>query len=1154
MTDEILGKYFVCLMPPKMAEIHQRIRRDLEKKFGEPIDHSGPPHVTVKYIGPVTRGDHDALLGNVMTRFALRSHRSPFHLRITGIDSFDRIEGGGTPLFLRVECPELHDFRKEMNEGWDPFSQPEKFPDFKPHMTLGYINRDLTSEEKEWLAKYEVKLTSICPTVVLTRNAYENVLVLNLSNDLTAATLEDFNKAPDAEAGEDPVIHEVAIIPLHERTDDNPAWKAIVEAALAKTRWYHIRSSDARGLHDQWTKLYGEGPNPFDPLSNVDKNTAYLAGFDEDDKLVVGGIVQGVSWDGDRGIYVHYIESKTSFAVAKLIQDWQREYDFITADLENKGLRRLAYRAGFKEYDKGVYLWHRGTPGPILMSWVGDSTLMDPSKLTALTRAQALTARWIEDSQVKSVPVHSWGWIGADGSIAYGTGDNDYHAQHAFRKVKEEYPSDFRTLPGLKYFTQARNIEEAERAINKALENDPDPFAAEDLFTDLISEASGILFGHGWIRVTHPNPGQFGFNGLSWEDASDRAKETILAYLATSTKQWNLDPESAIVWIDFSLEAQGKYTMAEFIDRFYGRKEVDEFFGIIMARSDLSPTSEDYAEFKESHGPNPGCSLGRDKDGYYVYTHRGRSPSYSSPGAIPASKVKQIERTGSAIEASTKRRFFHGTSTAFLDSIKREGLKATPPQRVWEGSLEAMDGYVYLTTSLWTATDHAMTASRKFPGEKLILVVELDRDDPRIFADEDLVPKVYGRIVEQWMHLVPRQERMELHELWELVHGHPPDPIGTNSREHAELLAKIGEGIGDRNDHSLGGLLKRFVNRDNLTIPRFAKLYFEETDSSDYPRFIKSVTERLNRDMTKYLKHIGMTRFIDPDRVVDFLMSSTIDDLDNASNESQGNRARWFVQHRDELAREWPEWFGPEAGMLSGEMPTVAVRDDVKPDEYWVIRGSLRDVKRYDDLENRGERVAGVLTASTKWDDGILLHGTDKKFDRFKAGAYWRGHSEEGHGLIYFSDPNRRPGRKTQAEHIAEARGWLAVVRFDEARSKPFQPTIDDQAADIVREAAKHEWVQASNERLRQALGNHIPYEWAFIIAKLAIPKGYNTFKFWEPSVHEYSIAISDPDLVEIVEWQPRGRNAIMIGKMVTEEVEFWKAIQERIAAKRGES
>ncbi len=41
-----------------------------------------------------------------------------------------------------------------------------------------------------------------------------------------------------------------------------------------------------------------------------------------------------------------------------------------------------------------------------------------------------------------------------------------------------------------------------------------------------------------------------------------------------------------------------------------------------------------------------GVSLGRDKDGYFCYTHRARSKSYESPQQIPIKKVEFVESTG----------------------------------------------------------------------------------------------------------------------------------------------------------------------------------------------------------------------------------------------------------------------------------------------------------------------------------------------------------------------------------------------------------------------------------------------------------------------------------------------------------------------------
>jgi hypothetical protein len=59
-----------------------------------------------------------------------------------------------------------------------------------------------------------------------------------------------------------------------------------------------------------------------------------------------------------------------------------------------------------------------------------------------------------------------------------------------------------------------------------------------------------------------------------------------------------------------------------------------------------TPTAAEYELFRKRHGPKTGVSLAGDKDGFYVYTHRARSKSYSSPDKIPADRVKFIESTG----------------------------------------------------------------------------------------------------------------------------------------------------------------------------------------------------------------------------------------------------------------------------------------------------------------------------------------------------------------------------------------------------------------------------------------------------------------------------------------------------------------------------
>ena len=45
-------------------------------------------------------------------------------------------------------------------------------------------------------------------------------------------------------------------------------------------------------------------------------------------------------------------------------------------------------------------------------------------------------------------------------------------------------------------------------------------------------------------------------------------------------------------------------------------------------------------------GRYKGVSIGRDRTGYFVCTHRASSKSYSSPSKIPESQIKWIRSTG----------------------------------------------------------------------------------------------------------------------------------------------------------------------------------------------------------------------------------------------------------------------------------------------------------------------------------------------------------------------------------------------------------------------------------------------------------------------------------------------------------------------------
>ncbi len=51
-------------------------------------------------------------------------------------------------------------------------------------------------------------------------------------------------------------------------------------------------------------------------------------------------------------------------------------------------------------------------------------------------------------------------------------------------------------------------------------------------------------------------------------------------------------------------------------------------------------------EFLAKTPKSKGCTLAKDKDGYFVYTHRWASKRYKTPAAIPKSIIEYCESTG----------------------------------------------------------------------------------------------------------------------------------------------------------------------------------------------------------------------------------------------------------------------------------------------------------------------------------------------------------------------------------------------------------------------------------------------------------------------------------------------------------------------------
>lgn len=103
-----------------------------------------------------------------------------------------------------------------------------------------------------------------------------------------------------------------------------------------------------------------------------------------------------------------------------------------------------------------------------------------------------------------------------------------------------------------------------------------------------------------------------------------------------------------------------------------------------------------------------------------------------------------------------KTRLYHGTSSAHLDKIQKEGLSGNPEQRVYTVAMNPAPGSVYFASTPKLATKAAVNAHREFGGFPVVLIIEKDLVKPskKFFADEDALIFL--------LHNKPGDERYEI--------------------------------------------------------------------------------------------------------------------------------------------------------------------------------------------------------------------------------------------------------------------------------------------------------------------------------------------------------------------------------------------------------
>lgn len=127
--------YFGLKVPHETARLLSEIN---VSKWGEP-ETPGHYHITVVYIGKSVPVETIAKM--IPAIFSVTSNTKPFTVETNRISCFPPHPKEGTvPIICPIQSEGLLAFRKAVCKGLDAagLEYDKKFPDYKPHVTLGY--------------------------------------------------------------------------------------------------------------------------------------------------------------------------------------------------------------------------------------------------------------------------------------------------------------------------------------------------------------------------------------------------------------------------------------------------------------------------------------------------------------------------------------------------------------------------------------------------------------------------------------------------------------------------------------------------------------------------------------------------------------------------------------------------------------------------------------------------------------------------------------------------------------------------------------------------------------------------------------------------------------------------------------------------------
>lgn len=157
VSEEHRKSWIVSMSFPNDA--YRKLRKVIVGILPDLPEQEDGPHITVMYLGKkVNPTDREAMIEAFNGAVKLAGKPA---ITIGRVETFQPTESSDwkTPVVIEVVSDYLQRLNAIVVRAMNPYNTQKQFPDYRPHITIGYLNRDLTSAEKA--ALWNLKLPEV---------------------------------------------------------------------------------------------------------------------------------------------------------------------------------------------------------------------------------------------------------------------------------------------------------------------------------------------------------------------------------------------------------------------------------------------------------------------------------------------------------------------------------------------------------------------------------------------------------------------------------------------------------------------------------------------------------------------------------------------------------------------------------------------------------------------------------------------------------------------------------------------------------------------------------------------------------------------------------------------------------------------------------